>query len=95
MQVDPKGLELWSAQCAAAAVKVASSAAGPTDLPGGRATAAAVGDGQTLAAAAAHVLSVRVHTTAAKASSAASGYVESDDSSAQALAEVAQSSVGV
>jgi len=82
MQVDPKGLELWSTQCAAAAVHVASSAAGATDLPSGKATAAAVDASQTLAAAAAQVLSARVHATAAKAGSTASGYAQSDEASA-------------
>jgi hypothetical protein len=93
MQVDPKGLELWSRDCGAAAAKLASSVTGATGLPDGQATAAAVTASDTLAAAAAQVFSVRVLATGAEASSAANGYVEFDVDSAQALAEVAQGSV--
>lgn len=95
MSVDPKGLELWSAECGTAAGKLASSAAATTGLPGGQATAATVAASDTLAATAAQVFSARVLATGAKASSAASGYVESDENSAQSLAEVGQSAVVV
>jgi len=95
MQVDPKGLELWSTECGTAAAKLASSVTGATGLPGGQATAAAVAASDTLAAAAAQVFSVRVLATGAEASSAANGYVESDEDSAQALTEAAQGSVVV
>jgi hypothetical protein len=55
----------------------------------------AVVGSDTLVAAAAQVFSVRVLATGAEASSAANGYVESDEDSAQALAKVAQDSVVV
>lgn len=81
MRIEPIGLELWSAECGTAAAKLASSAAGTTGLPAWQATAAAVAASHTLAAAAAQVFSVRVLATGTKASSAASGYVESDEDS--------------
>lgn len=95
MKVDSRGLELWSTECRTAATKLASSVRGATGLPGGQATAVAVVGSDTLVAAAAQVFSVRVLATGAEASSAANGYVESDEDSAQALAKVAQDSVVV
>lgn len=95
MRVDPKGLERWSKQCGTAASKLASSVTIATSLPGGQATAAAVAASGILAAAAAQVFSVRVRATGAEASSAANGYVESDEDSAQALAAVPPASLVV
>jgi hypothetical protein len=50
---------------------------------------------QTIAAAAARVLAARVQGTGTKASIAASSYLESDEQSAQRLAEVTPVSVVV
>lgn len=47
---------------------------------------------QTIAAAAAELLAVRVRATGAKASDAASSYLESDEQSAQRLAALASAS---
>lgn len=94
-QVDPTGLNAWSAQCAAAAGELAARAPIAADLPSGQATAAAVTASQTIAAAAAELLAVRVEATGAKASDAASSYLGSDEQSAQRLASLTPASVVV
>lgn len=88
-QVDPAGLNAWSAQCATAAGELAARAPIAADLPSGQATAAAVSASQSIAAAAAEVLAARVQATGARASDAAGSYLESDEQSAQRLAELA------
>jgi ribosomal protein S9 len=89
MRVDAEGLAAWSAQCAAAAGELAAQAPVSTGVPSGQATAAAVAASQAIAAAVAEVLSARVQSTGTKASIAASGYLTSDEQSAQRLGQVA------
>lgn len=95
LQVDPTGLNAWSAQCATAAGELADRAPVAADLPNGQATAAAVTASHTIAAAAAGVLAVRVQATGTKASDAASSYLESDEQSAQRLAALTPASAVV
>jgi hypothetical protein len=78
-----------------AAGELAARAPIAADLPSWQATAAAVTASQTIAAAAARVLAARVQGTGTKASIAASSYLESDEQSAQRLAEVTPVSVVV
>jgi len=94
-QVDSAGLQAWSAHCATAAGKLAARAPVVADLPSEQATAAAVTASQTIAAAAAELLAVRVRATGAKASDAASSYAEFDEHSAQRLAALASASAVV
>ncbi len=95
VQVDPAGLNAWSDECATAAGELAGRAPITADLPSGQATAAAVTANQTIAAAAAELLALRVQATGAKASDAASSYLESDEQSAQRLAALAPASAVV
>ncbi len=95
MRVDAEGLAAWSAQCAAAAADLAAQAPLATELPSGQATGAAVTASQAITATVAQVLSARVQSTGRKASVAASGYLMSDEQSAQRLAQVAPAPVEV
>ena len=89
VSLDDVGLRVWVAHCAAVAGQLADPIAPAGAGPAGQATATAARDADAAVDAATAVLATRVQAMGAKAVVATSGYLGTENNSAQRVAALA------